>query len=145
MKSRPVQVHFEKDLDQILFFGKDLDQDHRSKDFDLDHDLGSRSRSLNRSVEKLSYFSVLDMMERKMKFVPDMENATNVTRRISLPNVLVMVTGTVMIVLVPRTRMYARTNAPNKYVWDMEHANVPMVNDANVMKDTMENIANVNR
>ena len=38
-----------------------------------------------------------------MKFVPDMENATNVTRRISLPNVLVMVTGTVMIVLVPRT------------------------------------------
>ena len=38
-----------------------------------------------------------------MRFVPDMENATNVTRRISLQNVLVTLNGTAMIVLVTRT------------------------------------------
>ena len=50
--TRPDQDHFEKDLDQILFFNKYLDQDpfqitsekrdleldHRSKDLDLDHE-----------------------------------------------------------------------------------------------------------
>ena len=41
-----------KDLDQILFRSppKKKDQGHRSKDLDLDHDLGSRSRSLNWSA-----------------------------------------------------------------------------------------------
>ena len=79
-----------------------------------------------------------------IRFVPNMEDA-NVVKRVLVQSVLVILDGTAMIVLVPLSRMNARTNAPTKYAWDMEHANVTMVNDANVMKGTMENIANVNR
>ena len=79
------------------------------------------------------------------KFVPDMVNATNVMKKVWLQSVLAIMEGKARIVLVQLKKSLARTKKPDKYAWEMDNANVTMVNDASVMKGTVENTANVNR
>ena len=75
------------------------------------------------------------------KFVPDMVNATNVMKKVWLQGVLAIMDGKARIVLVQLKKSLARTKKPDKYAWEMDNANVTMVNDASVMKGTVENTA----